>query len=101
MRKFTEEDLLAAHVAREASKELRTSAINAKGRAKDRRVPGECRTRKDAIQSFCSECITSYGLDNGGHGSILAAIVACECQECHLWPWRRGKLVFDDDGGIV
>jgi hypothetical protein len=62
------------------------------GRAKNRREPGELRTRSDAIQSFCSECITGYGLDCGGAGSVKAAIKCCTSTKCHLWPWRLGAL---------
>ena len=73
-----------------------SDAINAKGRATDRRKPGEIRTRKDSIASFCSECITSYGLDTGGYGSVLNAIRMCTSTECHLYPWRTGKLEVDN-----
>ena len=69
-----------------------SDAINAKGRATDRRKPGEIRNRRDSITSFCSECITSYGLDVGGYGSVLNAIRMCTSTECHLYPWRTGKL---------
>ena len=72
-----------------------SDAINAKGRATDRRKPGEIRTRKDSITSFCSECITSYGLDTGGYGSVLNAIRMCTSTNCHLYPWRTGKLEVD------
>jgi len=75
----------------------RSSLVNAKGRAGDRRQPGEVRSRGDAIKSFCSECITSYGLDTGDAGSVKATIEACFCTECHLWPWRNGPL--DEDAG--
>ena len=98
---FDNVDIEKRKIAQQIARDRKKAAVNTVGRAKDRRVSGECRSRGDAITSFCSECITSYGLDVGGHGSILDAITACECQECHLWPWRRGKLVFDDDGGIV
>jgi hypothetical protein len=89
----------AARLSSEARKRA-SDAITHKGRAKDRRQPGECRRPQDAITSFCSECITMYGLDTGGHGSILNAIRGCTAKECHLWPWRTGKLVVDEEGNI-
>ena len=82
------------------AKKKKADAITAKGRATDRRR-GENRTPQDAITSFCSECITMYGLDVGGNGSVLGAITACSCQECHLWPWRRGRMMFDEEGGVI
>lgn len=82
---------VAIEKSREAKKR-NAEAVTIKGRATDRRKPGEVRSPKDAITSFCSECITMYGLDVGGTGSVLNAIKACDCQECHLWPWRTGKL---------
>jgi hypothetical protein len=82
------------------AKRKKAAAITARGRATDRRS-GENRTPQDAITSFCSECITMYGLDCGGHGGVLAAITACTCKECHLWPWRRGKMVFDEEGNVI
>ena len=84
--------------AAEASKKAikrRSEAVNARGRATDRRQDGEVRSRKDSITSFCSECITSYGDDVGGHGSIKNAIRHCPATECHLWPWRLGTLDLD------
>ena len=84
----------AAEARKEALKRI-TEAINAKGTASDRRKPGEVRTRKDSIRSFCSECITSYGLDVGGYGSVLNAIRMCTSTECHLYPWRTGNLDTD------
>ena len=82
------------------SKRKKSAAITARGRATDRRR-GENRNPQDAITSFCSECITMYGLDVGGNGSVLGAITACSCQECHLWPWRRGRMMFDEEGGVI
>ena len=82
---------MASKAAQEARKAT-SRAINAKGRATERRQPGEVRSRKDAIRSFCSECITMYGLDNGDAGTIKGAIEACPATECHLWPWRGGPL---------
>jgi hypothetical protein len=82
------------------SQRMRSAAITAKGRATDRRND-ENRPPQDAITSFCSECITGYGLDIGGHGSLLAAVVACPATECHLWPWRRGRMVFDEEGNVI
>ena len=82
------------------AKRRKAASITHTGRAKDRRQPGECRRPQDAITSFCSECITMYGLDTGGHGSILNAIRECTAKECHLWPWRTGKLVVDEEGRI-
>lgn len=69
-----------------------SAAINTKGRATDRRQRGEIRSRRDAIISFCTECMTSYGDDNGGCGTIAAAIRDCCAPECHLYPWRCGPL---------
>ena len=77
-----------------AAKE-RSAAINTKGRATDRRKAGDIRNRRDSITSFCSECITSYGDDISGYGSILNAIRMCTATECHLYPWRTGKLDID------
>ena len=71
------------------------SKMTHKGRARDRREPGEIRSRKDAVMSFCSECITAYGLDCGGHGGVAAAIRACPSTKCHLWPWRNGPIEID------
>jgi len=84
--------------ALEARKEAIKKAaeiINVKGRATDRRKAGEVRNRRDSITSFCSECITSYGDDIGGYGTILNAIRMCTATECHLYPWRTGKLETD------
>ena len=81
----------AAKALQEARKR-HSNAVNTKGRAGDRRKPGEIRNRGDSIKSFCSECITSYGLDTGGAGGTQAAIRACASTECHLYPWRLGKL---------
>ena len=78
----------------DAMREARGKSMkpNFTGRAENRRRPGELRSRKDAIRSFCSECITGYGDDVGGNGSILGAIRACAAWECHLWPWRLGAV---------
>ena len=73
----------------------RKEMINASSRATDRRKPDEVRNAGDSITSFCSECITSYGLDTGGYGSVLNAIRMCTTTECHLYPWRTGKLEID------
>lgn len=81
-----------AQAARLAAVKKRSAAINTKGRAKDRRSSGEVRNRRDSIMSFCSECITAYGLDVGGNGSVAAAVRACPSVECHLYPWRNGKI---------
>ena len=86
-------EIRKAAVAEAAKK--RAEAINTKGRATDRRQDGEVRNRRDSITSFCSECITSYGLDVGGYGSVLNAIRMCTSTECHLYPWRTGKLDTD------
>ena len=97
---FEDVDKDAAREASNRSRRMRADAITAKGRATDRRR-GENRAPQDAITSFCSECITMYGLDVGGDGSVLGAITACSCQECHLWPWRRGRMMFDEEGGVI
>ena len=97
---FDNIDVKARAEAIAEAKRKKSAAITAKGRATDRRS-GETRSPQDAITSFCSECITSYGLDVAGHGSVLGAITACDTLECHLWPWRRGRLVFDEDGGVT
>ena len=81
--------------ARKEALKKTAEAINAKGRATDRRQDGEVRNRRDSITSFCSECITSYGLDTGGYGSVLNSIRMCTSPECHLYPWRTGKLQED------
>ena len=81
--------------ARKAAAKKRAETINASGRATDRRKPDEVRNTGDSITSFCSECITSYGLDTGGYGSVLNAIRMCTATECHLYPWRTGKLEID------
>ena len=93
---FDNVDLEDAHRKSAEARKVAAEAINAKGRATDRRKPGEIRTRKDSITSFCSECITSYGDDIGGYGSILNAIRMCTATECHLYPWRTGKLEVDN-----
>jgi hypothetical protein len=84
-----EEKRLKASI--EASKK-RKERINARGRARDRRKAGEVRSPQDSIISFCTECITGYGLDVGGAGSVAEAINRCTAPECHLYPWRNGKL---------
>jgi hypothetical protein len=81
-----------AEAARKESMEKRRQAINAKGRARDRRKAGEVRNQRDSIISLCTECITGYGLDVGGAGSVAEAINRCTAPECHLYPWRNGKL---------
>ena len=85
---------MAAEARKEATKNA-AEIINTKGRATDRRKAGEVRNRGDSITSFCSECITSYGDDTGGYGGILNAIRMCTATECHLYPWRTGKLETD------
>ena len=92
---FDNIDLANRRIAQAEAARKRADAINAKGRATDRRKLGEIRNRKDSITSFCSECITSYGLDVGGYGSVLNAIRMCTSTECHLYPWRTGKIEVD------
>lgn len=80
--------------ALEARKEAllaKKEMVNKNGRAKDRRLPGEARNISDSVASFCSECITGYGDDTGGAGSVFRAIEACNSKECHLFPWRGGS----------
>ena len=93
---FDNVDLVNRRIAQAEAARKRTEAVNMKGRATDRRKTGEIRNRKDSITSFCSECITSYGLDTGGYGTILNAIRMCTATECHLYPWRTGKLEVDN-----
>ena len=92
---FDDLDMEEVHRKSAEARKAASDAINTKGRATDRRKPGEIRTRKDSITSFCSECITSYGLDVGGYGSVLNAIRMCTSTECHLYPWRTGNLDTD------
>ena len=93
---FDTVDLEKRKAARAEAAKITSEAVNTKGRATDRRKTGEIRNRKDSITSFCSECITSYGLDTGGYGTILNAIRMCTATECHLYPWRTGKLEVDN-----
>lgn len=94
---FNGVDRDAAVKAATEAKRRKAAAITASGRALDRRQQGEIRSPQDSITSFCSECITGYGLDVGGHGSVLNAIRECTSKECHLYPWRTGKL----DEGLI
>jgi len=85
-----------AEAARADSNRRRREAINTTGRARARREPGDARNPADSIASHCCECITGFGDDVGGHGSVHAAIEACTSPLCHLWPWRDGGFHADD-----
>ena len=85
-------DKEAAAKKSQETRKRRRALINAKGRARDRRRADEIRSPRDSIISFCTECITAYGLDVGGAGSVAEAINRCTAPECHLYPWRNGKL---------
>lgn len=76
--------------ARLKANALRREAVNTKGRASDRRKPGECRNQPDSIASFCAECM-GYETDPG-QGTMAHIIETCVATECHLYPWRGGKL---------
>ena len=92
-------DPIVQQMAREASKlalKRKKEMINKTGRARDRRLPGDCRNLQDSLASFCSECITGYGDDVGGAGSVFIAVELCKSKECHFWPWRNGKAHPED-----
>ena len=82
--------------ARKEASKARNGFVNKTGRARDRRMSGDVRNYKDSIASFCSECITGYGDDTGGAGSVFRAVEACTADKCHLWPWRNGKAHPED-----
>ena len=81
-----------ARATRKKNDDLKREAINQTGRARARREPGDARNVLDSIASFCSACITAYGLDTAGDGSVKAAIEACTAPPCHLYPWRGGTF---------
>jgi len=89
MRKFTEEDRIKAQAKANETRRRTKEAIDAKGIATCERL-GEVRSIQDSVRSKCADCV-SYNAD--GRASRL--IRECDFWNCHLWPWRNGKLDLD------
>ncbi len=83
--------------ARATKREI-ADTINTRGRADARRQPGEVRAMRDAVMSFCTECITGYASDDG-EGTQAEQVRRCQATSCHLWPWRRGTMDLDEMKG--
>ena len=80
------------HSAREKAAETRrlnAAKINNKKKLRRRRIKGEVSSMSIAIANMCRECM---GFEADGHSSLAQCVEECPATECHLWPWRTGRL---------
>ena len=76
------------------SRRLRSEAINNTKKLRRRRIKGEVSSLSAAIANMCRECM---GFESDEYPSLAAKVKDCPCVQCHLWPWRSGKLNTDGE----